>query len=130
MTEEYRIPQELHLSQQFEVKGYFINMISAPLHTDPALGRFPTVLLFDNEKCNPAGRIHAVLYFHPYQATSGQPSLRDGCIYLHYPIEALEPLLGLLRTGRSVHCYYRGQGAGSYGGVQGGPLVVPSAPGE
>ncbi len=124
MTDEYRIPQEPHLSQQFEVKGYFVNMISAPLHTDPALGRFPTLLLYDNEKCNPAGRIHAVLYFHPTPATVGLPSVRDNCIFLHYPLAALDPLLTMLRSGDAVRCYYRGQGNGSYGGVQRGPIAM------
>ncbi len=126
MTEEYRIsPASQSLFPQFEIKGYFLNMISAPPYTDPVLGRFPSLLLFDNEKCNPAGRIHGVAYFHPDRSSLGLPEFRDNVIYLHYLHSMLEPLLSCLRSSQRLTCYFRGGGTGDFGGIQGGPFARP-----
>lgn len=74
MTEEYRFTGATNnVFQQFEIRSYYVNVISAPPGTDPSLGRFPLLLLYDNAKGNPEGRIHAVVYFHPDRASLGRP---------------------------------------------------------
>lgn len=125
MTEEYRISQAPVFSQHFEIRGFLINLIAAPQHADPRLGRYPSILLYDNDKCIPAGRISGVAYFHAAPETLGAPAFLDNVISLHFPLELFASTVELLRSPGVYSCYFRGGGNGPYGGIQ-GALPRPS----
>lgn len=110
-------PVSARTDDSFIVKSYKIDLRAAESGLDAALGRVPTISVFDNKKAETANRYHGILFFHDEYKNVKRAGKNNKAFSLHYHISKFSlvcEVLDVYLPSGDLECYVEGDGGLRY----------------
>src|SRR3954453_18459906 len=93
--------REVGIEPRFTIKSYWIVLQSFPEDES----KTPSMVLGSTK--NRSDKPHAMVYFHEGKIIFGGDSYRDDVFFLHFSIETMTVVLGLLKSGQELEVYHK-----------------------